>query len=74
MASFTYQARDPAGKSVAGDVEALDEQTAATQLMDRGLMVVTLRRGVARKVGKKRHQGKVKALSLIHISEPTRPY
>jgi type IV pilus assembly protein PilC len=65
MASFTYQARDPAGKSVAGDIEALDEQTAATQLMDRGLMVVTLRRGVARKVGKKRHQGKVKAQDLV---------
>jgi type IV pilus assembly protein PilC len=65
MATFTYQARDPSGKSLGGEIEALDEQTAATQLMDRGLMVVSLRRGVTRKIGKKRHQGKVKSQDLV---------
>ena len=65
MASFTYQARDPSGRSLNGEIEALDEQTAATQLMDRGLMVVTLRRGVARKIGRKRLQGKVKPQDLV---------
>jgi type IV pilus assembly protein PilC len=65
MASFTYQARDPSGKLIGGDIEALNEQTAATQLMDRGLMVVTLRSGVTRKTGRKRQQGKVKPQDLV---------
>ncbi|HUJ12133.1 MAG TPA: type II secretion system F family protein [Verrucomicrobiae bacterium] len=65
MASFIYQARDPSGRSISGDVEALDEHTAATQLMDRGLMVVTMRRGATRKIGRKRQQGKVKPQDLV---------
>jgi type IV pilus assembly protein PilC len=65
MANFTYQARTVAGKPVDGDIEALDQQTAATQLMDRGLMVISLRRAAGRKVGKKRHQGKVKSQDLV---------
>jgi type IV pilus assembly protein PilC len=65
MANFTYQARDIAGKAITGDIEALDPQTAATQLMDRGLMVITVARAVGRKAGRKRHQGKVKSQDLV---------
>jgi len=65
MASFTYQARTVAGKPIVGEIEALDPQAAATQLMDRGLMVVSLRRAAGRRVGKKRHQGGVKAQDLV---------
>ena len=65
MASFTYQARNVAGQPVGGDIEALDQQTAATQLMDRGLMVISLRRGAGRRTGRKRHQGRVKSQDLV---------
>jgi type IV pilus assembly protein PilC len=65
MASFTYQARNVAGEVVGGDIEALDQQAAATQLMDRGLMVVSLRAGAARKAVRKRYQGSVKAQDLV---------
>jgi len=65
MASFTYQARTVAGKPVGGDIEALDQQTAATQLMDRGLMVISLHRATGRKLGRKRHQGRVKPQDLV---------
>ena len=65
MASFTYQARTVAGKPVGGEIEALDQQTAATQLMDRGLMVISLRRSAGRRIGRKRHQGRVKAQDLV---------
>jgi type IV pilus assembly protein PilC len=65
MANFTYHARDAAGKSIGGDIESLDQQTAATQLMDRGLMVVTMRPAAGRKAGRKRHQGKVKSQDLV---------
>ena len=65
MANFTYQARNVAGGTVDGDIEAVDQQTAATQLMDRGLMVISLRRATGRRIGKKRHQGRVKAQDLV---------
>ena len=65
MANFTYQARTVAGKPVGGDIEALDQQTAATQLMDRGLMVISLRHAAGRRVGRKRHQGRVKSQDLV---------
>ena len=65
MASYTYQARNTAGLPVDGDIEALDQQAAATQLMERGLMVISLRRSTGRKIGRKRHQGRVKAQDLV---------
>src|SRR6266850_4057342 len=65
MANFTYQARDASGKPIGGDIEASDQQGAAASLMDRGLMVISLRAAVGRKGGKKRHQGKVKSQDLV---------
>ncbi|MGO9244247.1 MAG: type II secretion system F family protein, partial [Verrucomicrobiia bacterium] len=65
MASFIYQARDASGRPINGDIEAIDVQAAASSLMDRGLMVVSIRRGAGRKAGKKRRQGKVKAQDLV---------
>jgi len=65
MPNFTYQARDPSGRPIGGDVEAIDVQAAASSLMDRGLMVISLRASVGRKKGRKRQRGKVKAQDLV---------
>jgi type IV pilus assembly protein PilC len=65
MASFIYQARDASGRPIKGDIEAVDTQAAALSLMDRGLMVVSIRAGAIRKAGRKRRQGKVKAQDLV---------
>src|SRR5580700_8223555 len=65
MASFTYQARDPSGQAMTADIEATDLQTAGAMLMDRGLMVISLRPSVKRKAGPKRQQGKVKPQDLV---------
>ena len=45
MASFIYQARDASGRSTNGNIEAIDVQAAASSLMDRGLMVISIRAG-----------------------------
>ena len=58
MANFTYQARDTSGKPKGGDIEAEDQQAASTLLMDRGLMVISIRATPGRKGGRKRRQGK----------------
>jgi type IV pilus assembly protein PilC len=65
MASFTYQARDTSGRPVNGDLEAADPQAAASALMDRGLMVISIRAGAAHKAGRKRRQGRVKPQDLV---------
>ena len=65
MANFTYQARDTSGKPKGGDIEAEDQQAAASMLMDRGLMVISIRASVGRKGGRKRRQGKVKSQDLV---------
>jgi type IV pilus assembly protein PilC len=65
MASFIYQARDASGRPIKGDIEAVDTQAAALSLMDRGLMVVSLRAGAIHKTGRKRRQRKVKAQDLV---------
>ncbi|HTS19410.1 MAG TPA: type II secretion system F family protein [Verrucomicrobiae bacterium] len=65
MASFIYQARDASGRLINGDLEASDPQAAASTLMDRGLMVISIRAGASRKSGRKRRQGKVKAQDLV---------
>jgi len=44
MITFSYQARDAAGRIVYGIQEALNEDNAVTSLMSRGLMVLSLQR------------------------------
>jgi type IV pilus assembly protein PilC len=65
MPSFTYQARDPSGQAITADIEAADLQAAGAMLMDRGLMVISLRPSVKRKAGPKRQRGKVKSQDLV---------
>ena len=65
MANFTYQARDTSGKPKGGDIEAGDQQAAASMLMDRGLMVISIRASAGHKGGRKRRQGKVKSQDLV---------
>jgi type IV pilus assembly protein PilC len=65
MANFTYQARDTSGKPKGGDIEAENQQAAASLLMDRGLMVISIRATIGRKAGRKRRQGKVKSQDLV---------
>ena len=47
MITFSYQARDTAGRIVSGVQEALNEDNAVTSLMSRGLMVLSLNRKTA---------------------------
>jgi type IV pilus assembly protein PilC len=42
MMSFSYQARDSAGKITKGDIDALNQENAISSLMARGLMVVSI--------------------------------
>ena len=42
MTTFSYQARDTSGKIVSGVQDALNEDTAVSSLMSRGLMVLSL--------------------------------
>jgi type IV pilus assembly protein PilC len=65
MAVFEYQARDVSGHLVAGQIEAPDQPTAATNLTNRNLMVISLKAGGARKVRGKSMQGKVKPQDLV---------
>ncbi len=44
MITFSYQARDTAGRIVSGVQDALNEDNAVTSLMSRGLMVLSLQR------------------------------
>ena len=66
MPVFDYQARNASGKLVSGQVDAANEQAASASLMDRSLMVVSLRASSSiRKVRAKRQQGKVKTQDLV---------
>jgi type IV pilus assembly protein PilC len=65
MMTFDYQARDASGKTVGGQIEAADQQSAAGALMQRNLMVVALKAGVTKKRGGKRAQGSVKSQDLV---------
>jgi len=66
MPVFDYQARNASGKLVSGHVDAADEQAASASLMDRSLMVVSLRASSSiRKLRAKRQQGKVKTQDLV---------
>ncbi len=66
MPTFAYQARDGSGRVVSGQLEATDQATAASLLMDRNLTVTELRTSAARKAaGPQRFQAKVKAQDLV---------
>jgi len=47
MITFSYQARDASGKIVSGIQDALNEDSAVTSLMSRGLMVLSLQKKAA---------------------------
>src|SRR5580765_2972168 len=47
MLTFSYQARDGAGKIVSGIQDAINEDNAVTSLMSRGLMVLSLQQKAA---------------------------
>jgi type IV pilus assembly protein PilC len=54
MITFSYQARDASGKIVTGIQDALNEDSAVTSLMSRGLMVLSLQqKSAATRVRKK---------------------
>ena len=63
MITFSYQARDAAGRIVSGIQEALNEDNAVTSLMSRGLMVLSLQRKATSQSRKK--STKVKETDLV---------
>src|ERR1700704_965264 len=63
MITFSYQARDAAGRIVSGIQEALNEDNAVTSLMSRGLMVLSLQRKATAQSRKK--STKVKETDLV---------
>jgi type IV pilus assembly protein PilC len=65
MVMFHYQARDPSGRPVSGEIEATDQQGAGALLADRNLLVISMSPARGRKGRTKRHQGRVKAQDLV---------
>src|SRR5881396_2714389 len=64
MITFSYQARDAAGRIVSGVQEALNEDNAVTSLMSRGLMVLSLQRKATAGHSRKKST-KVKETDLV---------
>src|SRR5213079_2919017 len=64
MITFSYQARDAAGRIVSGIQEALNEDNAVTSLMSRGLMVLSLQRKATARHSRKKST-KVKETDLV---------
>src|SRR5437762_309751 len=64
MITFSYQARDAAGRIVSGIQEALNEDNAVTSLMSRGLMVLSLQRKATASQSRKKST-KVKETDLV---------
>jgi type IV pilus assembly protein PilC len=64
MITFSYQARDAAGRIVSGVQEALNEDNAVTSLMSRGLMVLSLQRKATASQSR-RKSTKVKETDLV---------
>src|SRR5947207_14888751 len=64
MITFSYQARDAAGRVVSGIREALNEDNAVTSLMSRGLMVLSLQRKATARHSR-RKSTKVKETDLV---------
>jgi type IV pilus assembly protein PilC len=54
MITFSYQARDAAGRIVTGVQDALNEDNAVTSLMSRGLMVLSLQKKAVASRSRKR--------------------
>lgn len=65
MPTFNYQARDASGKVISGEIDAIDQTAAVAVLMDRNLMVTSVKAGPMRKAGTKRQQGNVKSQDLV---------
>ena len=63
MLTFAYQARDPAGKTISGIQEALNEDNCVNTLMARGLMVLSLQQKAASKA--LRAPGKITETDLV---------
>src|SRR3954464_535581 len=64
MITFSYQARDAAGKIVSGVQDAINEDNAIASLMGRGLMVLSLQKK-AEASRKKKNNGSVKETDLV---------
>src|SRR2546423_956956 len=64
MITFSYQARDAAGRIVSGVQEALNEDNAVTSLMSRGVMVLSLQRKATASQSR-RKSTKVKETDLV---------
>ena len=64
MITFSYQARDAAGRIVSGVQEALNEDNAVTSLMSRGLMVLSLQRKATASQSRKKST-RVKETDLV---------
>ncbi len=64
MPQFSYTARDNAGKVVAGELDAPDEQNAIGSLLNRGLMVVNLEQKTQKK-RKAKSAGAVKTVDVV---------
>jgi len=64
MITFSYQARDAAGRIVSGVQDAINEDNAIASLMGRGLMVLSLQKK-AEASRKKKNSGNVKETDLV---------
>jgi len=64
MITFSYQARDAAGKIVSGVQDAINEDNAIASLMGRGLMVLSLQKK-AEASRKRKSEGKVKETDIV---------
>src|SRR3954469_463872 len=64
MITFSYQARDAAGKIVSGVQDAINEDNAIASLMGRGLMVLSLQKK-AEASRRKKNSGHVKETDVV---------
>jgi type IV pilus assembly protein PilC len=64
MITFSYQARDAAGKIVSGVQDAINEDNAIASLMGRGLMVLSLQKK-AEASRKKKNNGSVRETDIV---------
>ena len=64
MITFSYQARDAAGRIVSGVQDAINEDNAISSLMSRGLMVLSLQKK-AEASRKRSHMGAVKETDVV---------
>src|SRR5437868_4035834 len=64
MITFSYQARDSAGRIVSGVQDAINEDNAIASLMGRGLMVLSLQKK-AEASRKRKNSGSVKETDVV---------